>query len=55
MSTWAPSLPARAAGNLTAPLNLGSGAMVAFRLRPVGLLAAWQVDDFYVDPFVQRR
>jgi hypothetical protein len=48
-STWHPSLPGVALLNLTAILN-GGKANVAFRFRPVGLGAKWQIDDVYVDP-----
>jgi hypothetical protein len=48
-SSWHPSLPGVALLNLTAILN-GGKANVAFRFRPVGLGAKWQIDDVYVDP-----
>ena len=48
-STWHPSLPGVALLNLTAVLN-GGKANVAFRFRPIGLGAKWQIDDVYVDP-----
>lgn len=48
-SSWHPSLPGVALLNLTAILN-GGKADVAFRFRPVGLGAKWQIDDLYVDP-----
>jgi hypothetical protein len=48
-SSWHPSLPGVALLNLTALLN-GGKANVAFRFRPVGLGAKWQIDDVYVDP-----
>jgi hypothetical protein len=48
-SSWHPSLPGMALLNLTALLN-GGKANVAFRFRPVGLGAKWQIDDVYVDP-----
>jgi hypothetical protein len=52
---WHPSLPVIAGGNLVAGLDLRDGtAEVAFRFRPVGLFAAWQIDDVYVDPFRSR-
>lgn len=49
LSSWHPSLPGVALLNLTALLNDGK-ANVAFRFRPVGLGAKWQIDDVYVDP-----
>jgi len=48
-STWHPSLPGVAVLNLTALLS-GGKANVAFRFRPIGLGAKWQIDDVYVDP-----
>ena len=48
-SSWHPSLPGVALLNLTAVLN-GGKANVAFRFRPIGLGAKWQIDDVYVDP-----
>jgi hypothetical protein len=54
-SSWHPSLPVLAAGNLVAGLDLEDGtAEVAFRFQPVGLFSAWQIDDVYVDPFRSR-
>ena len=49
LSTWHPSLPGVALLNLTGVLS-GGKANVAFRFRPVGLGAKWQIDDVYVDP-----
>jgi hypothetical protein len=55
LSGWHPSLPVLAGGNLVAGLDLEDGtAEVAFRFRPIGLFAAWQIDDVYVDPFRSR-
>jgi hypothetical protein len=48
-TSWAPSLPAAALLNTLALLNNGK-VTVSFRLTPIGLSAAWQIDDFYVDP-----
>jgi hypothetical protein len=48
-STWHPSLPGVGVLNLTALLS-GGKANVAFRFRPIGLGAKWQIDDVYVDP-----
>jgi hypothetical protein len=49
LSTWHPSLPGVALLNLTGVLS-GGKAYVAFRFKPVGLGAKWQIDDVYVDP-----
>jgi hypothetical protein len=49
LSSWHPSLPGVALLNLTGVLS-GGKANVAFRFRPVGLGAKWQIDDVYVDP-----
>lgn len=55
LSGWHPSLPILTAANIFSGLNLENGtAEVAFRFRPVGLFAAWQIDDVYVDPFRSR-
>jgi hypothetical protein len=55
LSGWHPSLPVLVGGNLISGLNLRNGtAEVAFRFRPVGLFAAWQIDDVFVDPFRSR-
>ena len=47
--SWHPSLPGVALLNLTGALS-GGKANVAFRFRPVGLGAKWQIDDVFVDP-----
>ena len=49
LSSWHPSLPGVALLNLTGVLS-GGKANVAFRFRPVGIGAKWQIDDVYVDP-----
>jgi hypothetical protein len=55
LGVWAPSLPLPLLANALAPLDLDDGtAEVAFRFKPSGLLAAWQIDDVYVDPFRVR-
>jgi hypothetical protein len=55
LSGWHPSLPVVVAGNLVSGLNLHDGtAEVAFRFRTTGLVAAWQLDDVFVDPFRSR-
>jgi len=52
-TTKRPFLPLLA--NALAPLDLDDGtAEVAFRFKPSGLMAAWQIDDVYVDPFRVR-
>jgi len=48
-STWAPSLPALGLLNTLALLSDGK-VTVSFRFTPIGLGAAWQIDDLYVDP-----
>ena len=48
-SSWAPSLPLVALLNTLGTLNDGK-MTVAFRFTPIGLGAAWQIDDLYVDP-----
>jgi hypothetical protein len=48
-STWAPSLPALGLLNTLALLSDGK-VTVSFRFTPVGLGAAWQIDDLFVDP-----
>jgi hypothetical protein len=54
-SSWHPSLPALAVLDLLAPVLGKNGQIaVAFRFKPVGLGARWQIDDVYVDPFIQR-
>ena len=55
LGVWAPSLPLPLLADALAPLDLDDGtAEVAFRFKPTGLLAAWQIDDVYVDPFRVR-
>jgi hypothetical protein len=49
-SAWAPTLPMPVIANLL-PLLPGELTPVRFRFTPVGLGAAWQIDDVYVDPF----
>jgi hypothetical protein len=48
-SSWAPSLPAVALLDVLALLSDGK-VTVSFRFTPIGLGAAWQIDDLYVDP-----
>ena len=49
-SAWAPTLPLPVLANLL-PLLPGEYTPVRFRFTPVGIRAAWQIDDVYVDPF----
>jgi len=49
-SAWAPTLPMPVIANLL-PLVPGELTPVRFRFTPVGLGAAWRIDDVYVDPF----
>jgi hypothetical protein len=54
-ANWHPSLPALAVLDLLAPVIGEKGRIaVAFRFEPIGLGARWQIDDVYVDPFIQR-
>jgi hypothetical protein len=54
-SAWHPSLPGVVLLDLLAPVLGEDGEIaVAFRFRPAGLGAKWQIDDVYVDPFIQR-
>ena len=48
-SSWAPSLPAVGLLDTLALLSDGK-VTVSFRFTPIGLGAAWQIDDLYVDP-----
>jgi hypothetical protein len=51
---WHPSLPGLVLADVLSPLGEDGELAVAFRFRPVGLGAAWQIDDVYVDPFRNR-
>lgn len=53
-SRWHPSLPGVVFADLVSLLDANGELAVAFRFRPVGLGAKWQVDDLYVDPFRNR-
>lgn len=54
-TSWHPSLPAVVLLDLLAPVTGEDGRIaVAFRFRPIGIGARWQIDDVYVDPFIQR-
>ena len=53
-SKWHPSLPGLVLADLVSLLDADGELAVAFRFRPVGLGAKWQIDDVYVDPFRNR-
>jgi hypothetical protein len=53
-SKWHPSLPGVVLADLLTLLDANGELAVAFRFRPVGLGAKWQIDDVYVDPFRNR-
>jgi hypothetical protein len=53
-SKWHPSLPGLVVADLVSLLDANGELAVAFRFRPVGLGAKWQIDDVYVDPFRNR-
>ena len=53
-SNWHPSLPGLVVADLVSLLDPNGELAVAFRFRPVGLAAKWQIDDVYVDPFRNR-
>jgi hypothetical protein len=53
-SKWHPSLPGLVLADLVSLLDSNGELAVAFRFRPVGLGAKWQIDDVYVDPFRNR-
>jgi hypothetical protein len=53
-SNWHPSLPGLVVADLVSLMDPNGELAVAFRFRPVGLAAKWQIDDVYVDPFRNR-
>lgn len=54
-SGWHPSLPSLVLLDLLAPVLGERGRLdVAFRFRPVGLGAQWQIDNLFVDPLRNR-
>lgn len=53
-SKWHPSLPGLVVADLVSLLDSNGELAVAFRFRPVGLGAKWQIDDVYVDPMMRR-
>ena len=52
--TWHPSLPGLVLADFLSVLGDDAELAVAFRFKPLGLGAAWQIDDVYVDPFRNR-
>jgi hypothetical protein len=50
---WAPSLPMPIVANLL-PLLPDERTPVALRFTPVGLAAAYEIDDVYIDPYSKR-
>jgi len=53
-SRWHPSLPGLVLADFLSALGKDGELAVAFRFKPVGLGAKWQIDDVYVDPFRNR-
>jgi hypothetical protein len=53
-TSWHPSLPALVVADFLSILGDDAKLAVAFRFKPVGLGAKWQIDDVYVDPFRNR-
>jgi hypothetical protein len=53
-SNWHPSLPGLVLADFLSPLGEDGDLAVAFRFKPRGLGAKWQIDDVYVDPFRNR-
>ncbi|HXV32541.1 MAG TPA: hypothetical protein VD769_00925 [Gaiellaceae bacterium] len=51
---WHPSLPGLVLADFLSVLGDDGELAVAFRFKPLGLGAAWQIDDVYVDPFRNR-
>jgi hypothetical protein len=52
--SWHPSLPGVVLADFLSALGQDGELAVAFRFKPLGLGAAWQIDDVYVDPFRNR-
>ncbi|MGH3044209.1 MAG: hypothetical protein ACRDM2_05735, partial [Gaiellaceae bacterium] len=52
--TWHPSLPSLVLADVLSVLGEDGELAVAFRFRPLGAAASWQIDDVYVDPFRNR-
>jgi hypothetical protein len=53
-SRWHPSLPGLVLADFLSVLGQDGELAVAFRFKPIGLGAKWQIDDVYVDPFRNR-
>jgi hypothetical protein len=54
-SAWAPTLPMLVLADLTVPPLVTNGMVaVSFRFTPVGVGAAFLIDDDYVDPYQGR-
>ena len=53
-TSWHPSLPGLVLADFLSVLGEDGELAVAFRFKPIGLGAAWQIDDVYVDPFRNR-
>ncbi len=51
---WHPSLPGFVLADFLSILGDDAKLAVAFRFKPIGLAAKWQIDDVYVDPFRNR-
>jgi hypothetical protein len=52
--SWHPSLPALVVADFLSILGDDAELAVAFRFKPIGIGAKWQIDDVYVDPFRNR-
>jgi hypothetical protein len=52
--TWHPSLPGLVVADFLSVLGEDAELAVAFRFKPLGAAASWQIDDVYVDPFRNR-
>ena len=52
--SWHPSLPGLVLADFLSVLGEDGELAVAFRFKPIGLGAKWQIDDVYVDPFRNR-
>jgi hypothetical protein len=53
-TSWHPSLPGLVLADFLSVLDADGELAVAFRFKPIGLGAKWQIDDVYVDPFRNR-
>ena len=52
--SWHPSLPGLVLADFLSVLGDDAKLAVAFRFKPLGAAASWQIDDVYVDPFRNR-